>query len=316
MTRMPALVSLRSSDMAIAPLVRTEAALARTARRTLPRVVYTRRRAGRSARFALLAALLLSSSAWPPWVRQTEKRDAAGDVAGQQPGEPGSGAAPRSARQNARRRQARAMLVRILAFTGDMHGAEAEAAELAKHVPEGNPRAWIELGLAARGGARFRRGARGRPDTAAGAAPAAGPRGGCARLAGVRWKRLRPGSRRRSSTARGRGNPLRSGSCACTSAISRVLRRPTARGSSPTRRARSAGSGSRRSAMKGSAAALQAYDAILVLRPRFAPAELDARGALAKLGRKEDARAALERAEEMGAPAGSVAKQRAALAAP
>ena len=42
---------------------------------------------------------------------------------------------------------------------------------------------------------------------------------------------------------------------------------------------------------------------------RISAAELGRAWALAKLGRKEDARAALDRAEEMGAPAGSVAKQ-------
>jgi cytochrome c-type biogenesis protein CcmH/NrfG len=59
--------------------------------------------------------------------------------------------------------------------------------------------------------------------------------------------------------------------------------------------------------------ALEAYDAILALRPRFAAGELGRAWALAKLGRKEDARTAIDRAEEMGAPAASVAKQRAML---
>jgi tetratricopeptide (TPR) repeat protein len=63
------------------------------------------------------------------------------------------------------------------------------------------------------------------------------------------------------------------------------------------------------------AAALAAYDRLLVLRPRFAAAELGRAWALAKLGRKEEATRALDHAEELGAPAPNVARQRAALAA-
>ena len=59
--------------------------------------------------------------------------------------------------------------------------------------------------------------------------------------------------------------------------------------------------------------ALEAYDAILALRPKFAAGELGRAWALAKLGRKDDARGALDRAEEMGASPKSVAKQRAML---
>jgi cytochrome c-type biogenesis protein CcmH/NrfG len=63
------------------------------------------------------------------------------------------------------------------------------------------------------------------------------------------------------------------------------------------------------------AGALVAYERLLVLRPRFAAAELGRAWALATLGRKDEATRALDHAEELGAPPQNVAKQRAALAA-
>ena len=59
--------------------------------------------------------------------------------------------------------------------------------------------------------------------------------------------------------------------------------------------------------------ALAAYDQVLARRPRFAPAELGRAWALAKLGRKDEASRALDHAQELGAPALNIAKQRAAL---
>jgi Flp pilus assembly protein TadD len=59
--------------------------------------------------------------------------------------------------------------------------------------------------------------------------------------------------------------------------------------------------------------ALGAYDQVLARRPRFAPAELGRAWALARLGRGDDARRALDHAETLGAPPANVARQRAAL---
>ena len=59
--------------------------------------------------------------------------------------------------------------------------------------------------------------------------------------------------------------------------------------------------------------ALAAYDQVLARRPRFASAELGRAWALAKLGRKDEAARALDHAQELGAPAENIAKQRAAL---
>jgi len=62
--------------------------------------------------------------------------------------------------------------------------------------------------------------------------------------------------------------------------------------------------------------ALAAYEALVAKHPSYAAGQLGRAWALAKLGRKDDARAALDRAEELGAPKANVDKQRAALAAP
>ncbi|MGH7269468.1 MAG: hypothetical protein ACREJ3_03475, partial [Polyangiaceae bacterium] len=60
--------------------------------------------------------------------------------------------------------------------------------------------------------------------------------------------------------------------------------------------------------------ALAAYDHVLVCAPGFAPAELGRAWALTRLGRTNEASRALDRAEELGARAENVARQRAALA--
>src|SRR5438876_10353882 len=44
--------------------------------------------------------------------------------------------------------EARKVLVRLVALTGDLRAAQAEATELVKRIPSGDPSAWIELGHA------------------------------------------------------------------------------------------------------------------------------------------------------------------------
>ena len=63
-------------------------------------------------------------------------------------------------------------------------------------------------------------------------------------------------------------------------------------------------------------AALAAYDQILARNRSYGPAQLGRAWALALMGRKDDARRALDHAEELGAPAANIAKQRAALGDP
>jgi hypothetical protein len=62
-------------------------------------------------------------------------------------------------------------------------------------------------------------------------------------------------------------------------------------------------------------AALSAYDAILLLRPRHAGSALGRAWALGKLGRRAEAEKALDLAAELGASPEHVARQRAALRA-
>ena len=62
------------------------------------------------------------------------------------------------------------------------------------------------------------------------------------------------------------------------------------------------------------AGALSAYEHLRTLRPRFAAAELGRAWALIQLGRREEAARALDHAQELGAPAAQLARQRALLA--
>ena len=217
--------------------------------------------------------------------------------------------------------EARALLVRMLAFAGDMPGARIEATELAQHVQPGDPRAWIELGHA-REVARDFDGALAAYDTAASAAPAnpAGPLEGGSRAA--RWGEVEEAAPRLEEAIRRGANDADTWH---TLGLVRVHLNDLP-GAEQAYRAglvadpKSAecwlGLATVAALREDAAAALKAYDAILALRPRFAPAELGRAWALAKLGRKGEARAALDHAEELGAPAASLAKQRAALAAP
>ncbi|MGO8997489.1 MAG: tetratricopeptide repeat protein [Polyangiaceae bacterium] len=217
--------------------------------------------------------------------------------------------------------EARAMLVRLLAFTGDMGAAQREADELTKHLPPGDPRAWIELGHAREIAHDFE-GALAAYDTAAGTAPAspAGPLEGGTRAA--RWGEVEEAAPRLEEAIKRGANDAETWH---TLGLVRVNLNDLAGAESAYRRGLAADPKSAECwlglatvAVKrdDAAAALRAYDAILALRPRFAPAELGRAWALAKLGRKGDARAALDHAEELGAPSANVAKQRAALAAP
>jgi tetratricopeptide (TPR) repeat protein len=59
--------------------------------------------------------------------------------------------------------------------------------------------------------------------------------------------------------------------------------------------------------------ALAAYDALVAKHPNYAAGQLGRAWALAKLGRKGEAREALDRAEALGAPKANIERQRASL---
>jgi Flp pilus assembly protein TadD len=215
--------------------------------------------------------------------------------------------------------RARRLLVRVLALGGDMGAARAEVARLAELLGPSDPTPWIELGHACELTHAFEE-ALEAYDEAAQRAPAspAGPREGGLRAA--RWgeaeaaiPRLEEAVRRgakdpevfhalglarlRIGDADGAEAAYRAGVAADPDSAENVL------GLATVALTRSDWAG-----------ALRAYEILCAKRPTFAPAELGRAFALAKLGRVREARAALDRAEALGAPKENVAKQRSALA--
>lgn len=215
---------------------------------------------------------------------------------------------------------ARRLLVRVLAFSGDIDGAKTEVAELQRRLPN-DPVPWIEMGHAYELAHRFDE-ALTAYDTAAEIAPAspAGPREGGMRLA--RWgepeeaaPRLEEAIKRGATDAEtfhvlglvrvhlrdldGAEDAYKKGLAADPKSTENLLGLATV------------------AVVRGdAAAALSAYDAILARKPAYAAAELGRAWALARLGRKAEAERALDRAAELGAPRANVDKQRAALRAP
>jgi len=216
---------------------------------------------------------------------------------------------------------ARRLLVRLLGFTGDMPGARAETEELARRLGPADPTPYLELGHALELAHRYDE-ALEAYDQATAAAPSspAGPREGGMRCA--RWGEVEQARPRLEEAARRGANDaelwhalglvrLHLGDLdgAYEAYRAGVVVAPTAPeswlGLATVALTRGDGAG-----------ALAAYDRLLQLRPRFAAAELGRAWALAKLGRREEAARALDHAEELGASAGNVIRQRAALAAP
>jgi len=215
----------------------------------------------------------------------------------------------------------RKLLVRLLGLTGDLNGAHTEVAELAKRLPPGDPSPYIELGHALELAHRYDE-ALASYDEASTADPSRveGPHEGGMRCA--RWgeaeqaePRLEEAVRRGARDAEtwhtlglvrlhlgdltGAEQAYRAGTAADPRAPESFLGLATV------------------AVARGDArAAVEAYDQVLARRPRFAAGELGRAWALGKLGRRDEARAAIDRAEALGAPPGNVAKQRAALDAP
>jgi tetratricopeptide (TPR) repeat protein len=216
---------------------------------------------------------------------------------------------------------ARRLLIRVFGVTGDMVAARAEVAELAGRLPLGDPSPYIELGHALELTHRYDE-ALAAYDQAAAAAPAApdGPREGGMRSA--RWGELEQ-ARPRLEEALRRG--ARDGETWHALGLVR-LHLGDYDGAVQAYRAGAAADPKGAENWLGLATvgvargdpqlALEAYEQVLARSPRFAAAELGRAWALAALGRRDDAARALRRAEEMGAPALNVARQRAALAAP
>ena len=213
------------------------------------------------------------------------------------------------------------LLIRVRAAAGDFRGAQAGVEALERRLPEGDPSAWIELGHAYELDHHFEE-ALAAYDEASSSAPlsAAGPREGgmrCARWgeAGEARPRLEEAVRRGARDAETfhvLGLVLLK--LGDLEAAREAYREGTK--SDPKEAENWLGLATVSVAKGDAAGALAAYDAILERRPRFGPAALGRAWALAKMGRKDEARRALDHAVELGAPAANVARQRASLASP
>lgn len=212
---------------------------------------------------------------------------------------------------------ARRLLVRVLAFSGDLEGAKTEVAELERRLPN-DPVPWLELGHAYELTHRYDE-ALAAYDAAASVAPTspAGPREGGMRCA--RWgepeeavTRLEEAVKRGARDAElfhalglvrlhlrdldGARAAYEQGLVADPKSTENLLGLATV------------------AVVRGDpGAALAAYDRILERKPSYSGAELGRAWALAKLGRKDEAKRALEHAEQLGAPRENVARQRADL---
>jgi tetratricopeptide (TPR) repeat protein len=211
----------------------------------------------------------------------------------------------------------RRLLVRVLAFTGDLEGARAEVAELERRLPN-DPVPWIELGHAFELTHRYDE-ALAAYDTAASVAPTspAGSREGGMRCA--RWgepedalPRLEEAVKRGANDAEifhalGLVRLHMQDYDGATEAYEKGL------AVDPKSTENLLGLATVAVVRDDPKAALAAYDRILERKPSYAGAELGRAWALAKLGRKEDAKRALDHAEELGAPRENIARQRADL---
>jgi tetratricopeptide (TPR) repeat protein len=214
---------------------------------------------------------------------------------------------------------ARRLLVRLLGFTGDMPGARAQTEELARRLGPGDPMPYIELGHALELGHRYDE-ALEAYDEAASAAPSSpdGPREGGMRSA--RWGEAEAARPRLEEAVRRGANDVETWHAlglvrlhlGDLDAAEQAYRAGIA--VQPGTPECWLGLASVAITRGDAAKALDAYDHVLSLRPRFAAAELGRAWALAKLGRREEAARAVDRAEALGAPAQNVARQRAALA--
>jgi tetratricopeptide (TPR) repeat protein len=213
---------------------------------------------------------------------------------------------------------ARRLLVRVLAFAGDLRAARVEVANLAGRLPPDDPTAYLELGHALELTRRYDEALQAYDDAAT-AAPGSpdGPREGGMRSA--RWGEAEAARPRLEEAVR-RG--ARDADTWHTLGLVR-LKLGDLDGAEDAYRAAAAADPRRADGWLGLATvavvrgdgrrALDAYDQVLARRSWFAPAELGRAWALANLGRRDDALHALDRAQELGAPPVNIARQRAAL---
>jgi len=214
--------------------------------------------------------------------------------------------------------QARRLLVRVLGFVGDLAAARAEATELASRLPADDPTAYLELGHALELAHRYDE-ALAAYDEAGVRAPLspAGPREGGMRSA--RWGEAQwAAPRLEEAIRRGAGDPETWHALGLVrlhlndvDGAEQAYRNGVA--TDPRSGENWLGLATVAVARGDAGGALDAYDQVVARAPRSGAAHLGRAWALAKLGRKQDASRALDRAQELGASAANVARQRAAL---
>jgi tetratricopeptide (TPR) repeat protein len=216
---------------------------------------------------------------------------------------------------------ARRLLIRVLGSMGDIAGARAQVVELSKWVPRDDPAPYLELGHALELTHSYDEALQAY-DEAATIAPASpeGPREGGMRSA--RWGELEEARPRLEEALRRDSRDVETWH---TLGLVR-LHLADYDGAAQAYRSGAQADPKDASCWLGLATvgvavddpqlALDAYDQVLARSPRFAPAQLGRAWALARLGRRDEAGRALDVAEELGAPRGPIAKQRAALASP
>ncbi len=216
---------------------------------------------------------------------------------------------------------ARRLLIRVLGATGDIVAARAQVDELTKWVPAGDPAPYLELGHALELTHSYDE-ALEAYDQAATVAPGSpdGPREGGMRSA--RWGELEAAQPRLEEALR-RG--ARDAETWHTLGLVR-LHLNDYDGAALAYRSGAAADPKDAECWLGLATvgvvrgdarlALDAYDQVVARAPRFASAQLGRAWALAQLGRRDEAKHALDLAQELGAPPGPLARQRAVLATP
>ena len=213
---------------------------------------------------------------------------------------------------------ARKLLIRFYGFDGDLGAAQAQVDELRARVKSGDPSPEIELGHAYELAHKFDE-ALAQYDAAANIAPEspAGPLEGGMRTA--RWGEVEQAKPRLEEAIR-RGNH----DAETYHALGVVrLHLKDVDGAEQAYREGLRADPKHDENMIGLAtvaimrddpkAALAAYDALVAKHPNYAAGHLGRAWALAKLGKKDEARAAIDRAEALGAPKANVERQRASL---
>ena len=214
---------------------------------------------------------------------------------------------------------ARKLLIRFYGFDGDLGAAKAQVDELRARVKQGDPSPEIELGHAYELAHKFDE-ALAQYDEAANVAPEspAGPLEGGMRCA--RWGEAEEARPRLEEAVR-RG--ARDADTYHALGIVRLHLKDLDGAAEAYKKGLEAdpshdenllGLATVALVRDDAAGALAAYDALLKKHPGYAAGQLGRAYALAKLGRKEEARRALDEAERLGAPRENIAKQRAALA--